>query len=155
MLQAQVTTVKPLLRPLAKRVPADLAWDPHAIELIRDALGAALAAEKPGWAWTLGLSHAELQHLVAVVLPEVDDVCLPDPTLHATLLLEVPVILQQHVATLLAHKRNNLPEQNARWLAHAICWACFGGAHSLQRPELLSQQKFSGVVLRYFSSLPL
>lgn len=163
MFQAEVAAFKPVLnpalksspRPPAARVPVDLAWDAHAIELIRDALGSALGDGEASWAKTLGLSHLELQHLVAVVLPEAHDLRLCDAPEHVRLLDEVPEAFRQHVAHLLAHRRSNLPEQNARWLAHAICWACFGGTETLLRPQLLSQQKFSGVVLRYFSSLPL
>lgn len=159
MFQAEVAAFKPApksaSRPPAARVPADLAWDAHAIDLIRDALGSAFGPGKPAWAGTLGLSHLELQHLVAVALPDAQDLQLPDAVQHARLLREVPEMFRQHVATLLEHRRSNLPEQNARWLAHAICWACFGGDATLRCPQLLSQQKFSGVVLRYFSSLPL
>jgi hypothetical protein len=155
MFQTEVAAFKPSPRLPAKRVPVDLAWDADAVDLIRDALGSALGANEPAWARTLGLSYPELQHLVAVALPDAQDLHLPEPSLHAALLQGVPAVFHAHVASLLAHKRTNLPEQNARWLAHAICWACFGGGATLQRPQLLSQQKFSGVVLRYFSSLPL
>lgn len=159
MFQAEVAAFTPALqsnsRPITARVPVDLAWDAHAIDLIREALGSALGGEESTWANTLGLSHPELQHLVAVVLPDAQDLRLCDATEHARLLKEVPEAFRRHVTSLLAHRRSNLPEQNARWLAHAICWACFGGTATLQCPQLLSQQKFSGVVLRYFSSLPL
>lgn len=147
------TDVSRVSRPA--RVPVDLVWDAHAVDLIREALHRALSSQDPSWSWTLGLPYAELQHLCAVVFAEGPARPLPGPELHEALLAQVPEIFYQRAGLLLAYRRTNLPLQNARWLAHAICWSCFAGEKWLTHPEVLMQPAFSSVILRYFVSLPM
>jgi len=137
------------------RIPVDLVWDADAIALIREALFGSQSGTHPAWSWTLGLPYAELQHLCAVVLADDPVRTLPGPELHEVLLAQVPEIFYQHAGLLLACRRSNLPVQNARWLAHAICWSCFAGETWLAHPEVLMQQGFASVTLRYFASLPM
>jgi nitrogen fixation protein NifQ len=118
-------------------------------------LDTARAGHLPPFALTLGLPAAELADIVAGVMD-----CVPDaatryapPPDHEGLLAQTPPLLGDLVALMLDHRSGGADPAHARWLAHAIATASFGGRHLWQDLGVDGRATVSLLMLTYFQPL--